>query len=350
MSGPLVSVVMAVRNVERFLAEAIESILSQTYSNFEFVITDFGSTDNSKSIISRYAANDTRIRFHEIPACTLPVARNAGCSLARGEYIAVMDADDVCLPDRLASEVEFLKRHPEVAFLGGAVQWIDAAGSPLEVHSHPTDFREIKSELATHCTFWHPTVLMRKQAFASVGGYRGAFVYAHDYDLALRVAEKDECANLPNVVLKYRIHSSQVTLKKQRQQTLCKLAAQASATSRKRNNLDPLDAVTEITPAVLEQLGVDSAAQENALASDCWLWARNMKAAHEYAAALDSARLMLSSNPVHVDRWLIADLQLLVAQLYWKQRKFVRSILAASRAVVTRPLILGRPFRLVLGR
>jgi hypothetical protein len=350
MTEPLVSVVMATRNADRFLAEAIESVLSQTLTDFEFVIVEFGSTDESKSIVARYSATDGRIKLHEIPVCSLPMARNAGCRVARGRFIAVMDADDVCLRDRLAVEVNFLKEHPNVALLGGSVQWIDSTGNSMEVHSHPTEFQEIKSELATHCTFWHPTILMRKEALIAVGGYREAFVYAHDYDLELRMAEKYECANLPDVLLKYRIHSSQITLKKQWRQTLCKLAARASATSRESGDLDPIDAAMEITPALLEKMGVNSAAQENALASDCWIWVRNMKGAHEYAAALSSAHLMLNSNPVHVERWLIADLQLLVAQLYWKQGKFIRSALAASRAVVTRPLILGRPLRLVLER
>jgi glycosyltransferase involved in cell wall biosynthesis len=167
MSAPLVSVVMAVRNVDRYLAEAIESILGQTFTDFEFVIVDFGSTDDSKSIVSRYAANDNRIKFHEIPVCMLPVARNAGCSLARGEYIAVMDADDVCLSDRLKLEVEFMQKHRDIALLGGAVEWIDATGKPLGAHHHPTGFPEITLELTTHCTFWHPSVLMRKEAFVS---------------------------------------------------------------------------------------------------------------------------------------------------------------------------------------
>lgn len=350
MSEPLISVVMAIRNVERFLVEAIESILGQTFTDFEFIIVDFGSTDESKSIVGRYAANDGRIRFHEIPACALPVARNAGCSLARGQFIAVMDADDVSLPLRLAVEVDFMERHPEVSLLGGAVEWIDTAGRPLGAHRHPTGFREIKSELTTHCTFWHPTVLMRKEAFASVGGYREAFVYAHDYDLELRLAEQFECANLPDVVLNYRIHPAQITLQKQRQQTLCKLAARTSASSRKSDDRDPLDAASEITPALLDKMGVDSVAQENALAADCWMWVRSMTAAREYTAALNSAHLMLGSRPVHVERWLIADLQLLVAQLYWKQGRFIKSLFAACHAVITRPLILGRPFRLVLGR
>ena len=350
MTEPLVSVVMAVCNVERFLAEAIESILSQTFTDFEFIVVDFGSNDDSKSIVTQYAGRDDRIRFHEIPVCTLPIARNAACLMARGRYVAVMDADDISLPGRLAIEVDFFEGNPGIALLGGAIELIDSTGRPLGICSHPTDSREIRSELTTHCTFWHPTILVSTEALTSIGGYREAFVYAHDYDLELRLAEKYECANLPDVVLKYRVHSAQVTLQKQRQQTLCKLAAQVSATSRKCDNLDPIDDVSEITPALLEELGIDYAAQQNALASDCWTWVRNMKEAREYTAALNAARLMLGSKPVHVERWLIADLQLLVAQLYWKQGRFIKSLLAACHAVITRPLILGRPFRLVLGR
>ena len=100
MNEPVVSVAMVVCNVERFLAEAIESILAQTYRDFEFVIVDFGSTDRSKEIIAGYAAKDSRVKLHEIPHCGLAEARNAGCFLAQGQYIAIMDADDVSLPER----------------------------------------------------------------------------------------------------------------------------------------------------------------------------------------------------------------------------------------------------------
>src|SRR6266849_7989485 len=101
MTRPLVSVAMVVCNVDRFLAEAIESILNQTFGDFEFIILDFGSTDRSKSIISEYASKDRRIKFQTIPRCGLAEARNAGCSLAQGRYIAIMDADDIAVTDRL---------------------------------------------------------------------------------------------------------------------------------------------------------------------------------------------------------------------------------------------------------
>ncbi len=97
---------MVMCNVDRFLAESIESILGQTFRDFEFIIVDFGSTDKSKAIASSYATKDSRIRFHEIPNCGLAEARNVSCSLARGRYIAIMDADDVSVPDRLMLQIE----------------------------------------------------------------------------------------------------------------------------------------------------------------------------------------------------------------------------------------------------
>lgn len=103
MQNPPISVVMVVCNADRFLAEAIESILGRTFSEFEFIIVDFGSTDKSRSIISSYAAKDSRVKFHTISNCSLAEARNSGCFLAQGRYIAIMDADDVSVQGRLKS-------------------------------------------------------------------------------------------------------------------------------------------------------------------------------------------------------------------------------------------------------
>src|SRR5579863_3226260 len=114
---PLVSVVMVISNVERFLAQAIESVLSQTMRDFEFIIVDFGSTDNSKGIAANYAASDSRIRLSEIAPCSYINAKIAACSLARGRFIAIQDADDVSLPDRLKGEVDFLEMNPRVGLL-----------------------------------------------------------------------------------------------------------------------------------------------------------------------------------------------------------------------------------------
>src|SRR6267143_1232993 len=241
MNKPIISVVMVIRNVEHFLAESIESILGQTFKDFEFIIVDFGSTDKSKVIASGYAARDNRIMLHEIPNCSLTEARNAGCLLAQGRYIAVMDSDDISSPDRLMSELDFMERHPEVGLLGTATEWIDASGRPLRNERFPTEDHEIRAALSLHSPFCQPTVLIRKEAFLLVGGYRAVFAQAEDYDLWLRITEHFECANLKEALLKYRIHPYQISMRGRREQTLCILAAQVSALARRNGNQDPLN-------------------------------------------------------------------------------------------------------------
>ena len=346
----LASVVMVVSNADRFLAESIESVLGQTFREFEFIIVDFGSTDNSKSIISSYAASDSRIKLHIIPHCGLAEARNAACFLAQGRYIATMDADDVSVPDRLIWEIDFMEKHPQVGLLGGATEWIDAAGRSLRIDYLPTEDRDIRSELATRYPFCQPTVLISSGAFALVGGYRAVFGQAEDYDLCLRIAEHFQVANLKQVVLKYRIHPYQVSIRKRREQTLCKLAAQASATSRRNGYPDPLNAVEQITPGMLAALGVTDARQQSEFASDWRQQIRHMCMAGEYSVALEAALEILQSDLKNVDRWQIADLHLTVARLYWRQKRFLSSLLAAARALVTRPIVVGRPLKPLLRR
>jgi len=349
MNPPLVSVVMPVKDAGRFLAEAIESILSQRFRDFEFIIIDYGSTDASQSIVARYAAQDARIVPLVVPPCVLPSARNAACARARGKYLAVMDADDISLPNRLACEIEFMENHPRIALLGGATEWIDANGKNLGIHRHPTQESTLRAELATHCVFWHPTVLMRKEAFDSVGGYRPVFLTGHDYDLELRLAERFECANLSDVILKYRIHSGQVSISRRLQQTLGILAAQSSAALRKRGVPDAWDSVEEISPAILTRLGVAEAVQESAFASDTRNWVLNMAAASERAVALKIAVEILESFEwKHAHKGHVADLWLIAARLYWIQGQPFRCFSAAVRAFRIWPIVVGRPFRPLL--
>jgi hypothetical protein len=348
MINPLASVVMVTCNVERFLAEAIESILAQTFRDFEFIIVDFGSTDDSKRIAASYAAKDSRIRLHEIPHCGLAEARNAGCFLAQGRYIAVMDADDISLQDRLTSEIDFMEKHPEVGFLGGATEWIDANGKSLRVKHFPAEDRENRIALFRGCSFCQPTVLIRREAFVSVGGYRPVFVLAEDYDLWLRIIQRFQCANLEQVVLKYRSHPHQVQLRNVKQQSLYILAARASALSRRAGNPDPLDSIEEITPAVLAGLGVSEAQQQITADRDL---IRATYLAGEYSSALKAAvEALRSSDWENAERWQIADTRLSIAWLHWKQKRFVSSVIAVGHAFITRPVILGRPLRPLLRR
>lgn len=345
MNTPLVSVVMVVCNVERFLAEAIESILVQTFRDFEFVIVDYGSTDSTKETVANYAKSDTRVYLHEIAHCGLGDARNAACRLARGQYIALMDADDVALPERLQIEAAFMEQHPNVGLLGGAVQWISGQGAPLYIGRVRRSDKELREAMTTHCPFWQPTVLLKKEAFVKAGGYRNAFAPAEDYDLWMRVTEYFQCANLPDIVLRYRMHPHQVSIRKMKQQTLGILAAQRSAAIRQAGQSDPFDSISEITPEVLHDLGIGELKQERALIGHAWTWVRHMALAGETEAALNGANELLCSRRRYLENWEAADLHLTVAGLHWQRRKFVESLRAVIRAVRMRPKVLGRPLR-----
>jgi glycosyltransferase involved in cell wall biosynthesis len=351
---PVVSVVMVVCNVERFLAEAIESILAQTFRDFEFIVVDYGSTDRSKSIISSFAAQDERIKLHEIPNCSLPEARNAGCFLAQGKYIALIDADNISLPDRLKWGVEFLEKHPEVGVVGGGMEAIDATGAslpnsalPYGAAPRPLENRELQSVLLSHCAIWQNSVLMRKEAFTLVRGYRTIFLQAEDYDLWLRIAERFEIANFKQPVFKLRYHPYQLSVRKRAQQTLCYLAARASAVRRRAGQLDPLESAKEITPAVLVALGVSYVEQQGALVYTYCAQLHCMCALGEWSGALNLAMEMLrrSSDWKYVDRRALANMRLKAAEVYWKNNRFLQSIFTAGHAVMTRPMLVGRPLK-----
>jgi Glycosyl transferase family 2 len=347
---PAVSVVMVVCNVERFLPEAIESILGQTFRDFEFIIVDFGSTDRSKAISAKYAAADNRIKFHTIPHCGLTEARNAVCALVRGRYIAIMDADDVSLPDRLASEVEFLEKHPEIGLLGGAAEWIDAKGRPLWVYDSPLGDKEIKAVIQTYNPFYHSAVLVRTEAFQHVLGYRTVFTLSHDYDLWLRISEHFQCANLPQVVFKYRLHSRQVSLTRRRQQTLCGLAAEASALSRKTAQPDVLTMSYEINPAVLVSMGVAEAMQEDRVAAEQERWIGTMSRAGEYRLARKASVGILKSSPGLATRLRIADFHFGAAKFNWEKKRHWRGFKAAWNAIMAHPALARVFFNALLRR
>jgi hypothetical protein len=337
---------MVTRNVDRFLAESIESILNQSLQDLEFVIVDFGSSDRTAAIISNYAANDHRLRFHVIPTCGLDEARNVSCSLARGRYIAIMDADDIAVPDRLLCQLQFLEMHPGVGVLGGATEWIDREGKSLLTRPYPTQDADIRATLRTGSPFCNPTVVMRKEIFHAAGGFRKAFAPAEDYDLWLRIARHCQMANLPEVLLKYRIHPYQESNRNIEQMVLGGLAARISTASVENGRPDPLESVDEVTPALVRRLGVSEAEYQLAVAIDYWAGLRRLLSLGEYAAAQEAAYKMLgSSDWKQVENRLIADVWVLLAGLHWRGRAFSRSIIALARGVSIRPAVAGRPLK-----
>lgn len=351
-NSPTVSVVLVIRDVEGFLGEAIESILSQTFTDFEFIIVDFGSKDSSKEIALRYAAADRRIKVSAVLPSSYIQAKIEACKIPTGRYIAIQDADDISLPDRLKLQVEFLDAHQEYGMVGGAVQWIDLHGQPIQSGAdYPTDDSEIRVQLKTRNTFWHPTVLMRRETYERVGGYRAAFSQSDDYDLWLRIVEHYRCANLKAKVLHYRIHPQQLSLRKRKDQILCALAAQAAAGLRAAGKPDPLDATQEITGELLIRMGVSEAEQQKNLASGYSGYINHIFEAGGYAAVPEAVAEMLKvCQGPYLDPRLASDMHMLCAKSFWKQRKVISGLISATRAVRTRPRLLGRPLRLLVER
>ena len=212
MNAPTVSVIMPVYNAERYVAEAVESILAQTFTDFEFLIVDDGSTDGSRKILERYAAQDPRIHLKSRPNTGLVIALNEMLSDARGEFIARMDADDVSLPERFEKQLEFLSEHPKVVAVGTAQVWIDPVGLPLRENVPPREHAEIERiqfETAEAC-LCHPSAMLRRSAVQAAGNYDESLFGAEDLDLWFRLGEIGLLANMPECLIQYRFHFSKV--------------------------------------------------------------------------------------------------------------------------------------------
>ena len=206
-ANPKVTVLLPSYNAERYLAEAVESILHQTFTDFEFLIIDDGSTDGALEILRRYAEQDPRIRLIARENRGLVPTLNEGLEKARAPLIARMDNDDVAMPDRFQKQVAFLDAHPEVVCLGSAFSHIDEAGRHLISLFPPESNNELQQLcLAGHCPICDPTSMFRREATLAVGGFRPEMVLAEDLDMWLRLGEVGELACLPEPLLKYRLH------------------------------------------------------------------------------------------------------------------------------------------------
>ncbi len=233
---PRVSVLMPAFNAERFLGDAIESILSQSFDDFEFLIYDDGSTDATARIAGSYAARDPRIRILSAENRGIAFALNALIAEARGEYLARMDADDISLPDRFEKQVAFLDTHPDCTMVGGQEEWMDEDGYLIGPRWAPTRHEDLEALLLRgKVRISHPTVMLRTTAVRQVGGYDKTLRSAQDFDLWLRLAEIGRLANLPDIVLRYRLAGDSISARKADEQK--SNAINVLNTARQRRNL-----------------------------------------------------------------------------------------------------------------
>jgi glycosyltransferase involved in cell wall biosynthesis len=223
MPPPQISVVMPVWNGERYLREAVDSILAQTFADFEFIVVDDGSTDATTEILASY--HDPRLRSFRLDHAGIVVALNSGIAQARGGWIARQDADDVSKPDRLEKQRAALNRNPGAVLCYTGARFFGEGSPPKRLH-FPRTRSLLALELCSQCPITHSTVLFRKQSFLEAGGYRPEERHAEDFSLWGRMLELGDFAGLPENLLDYRCHVQSVT--KQNYETQMALAVKIS--------------------------------------------------------------------------------------------------------------------------
>lgn len=206
-NSPILSVLMPVFNSELFVAEAIESILNQTFKDFEFLILDDASTDQSFEIIKDFEKQDSRIKvFKNEKNLGVVASRNKLINLSKGKYIAWLDSDDIALPNRFEEEIKFLGEHPEIGLVGAFPIIIDEFGNKIGKWSFETDPQKLKIELFFHSPFLSSSIVIRKSALPQ-NFYDSKFPVAEDFDLYSKISENSDLANIPEFLVKYRINS-----------------------------------------------------------------------------------------------------------------------------------------------
>jgi len=211
MPQPAVTVLMPVHNGERYLKEAVESILAQTFADFEFLVIDDGSTDRSRQIVESFGDPRIVLVANAQNRGTVHVL-NQGIALAKGRYIARMDSDDISLPERFERQVRFMEAHPKVGVSGTAMRLIKN-GKLRNTRTHAPSDQELKIQLLFSPCFFHPTVIIRAE-LAKAHPYPDNLVYTQDYNYWTHLASLTSFANLDEVLLHFREHEGQISTRK----------------------------------------------------------------------------------------------------------------------------------------
>jgi glycosyltransferase involved in cell wall biosynthesis len=290
---PRVSVVLPVYNAERYLAEALNSVLLQTFRDFELLVLDDGSLDRSMALAQALASKDRRVKIFGGAHRGLTYLLNKGIEIAEGEFVARMDGDDICERDRFEEQVRIFDAHPEYCAVGSQATRIDPDGSPIDCWRVPEKHDEIDNHHMQGLGggMIHPSVMMRKNTLVEIGGYSGNFEAAEDFDLFLRLAEVGRLFNSSRVLLKYRLHAKSVTLSRVTIQTESTQAALKAAWKR-RGKKEPLpsEPPRPRTPTADELM---------------WSWALNAFAAKNFATARKQAFRLLKKRPLEFRRWIL---------------------------------------------
>jgi glycosyltransferase involved in cell wall biosynthesis len=218
---PAVSVVMPAYNAEKYIGEAIESILNQTFDDFELIIIDDASTDSTWKIIQEYAKKDTRVViFQNEKNLKLAKTLNIGILKAQGKYIARMDADDISLLNRFQKQFDFMEENPEVVILGGSMKIIDQNGSIRSYRKYHQDDSTIRRYIFRYSPFCHPTIFIRRSCLNKTVGYDEKYNPAEDYHLYFQLGRLGKFANLKDTLICYRVVDNSMTTGKLKEMEL----------------------------------------------------------------------------------------------------------------------------------
>jgi glycosyltransferase involved in cell wall biosynthesis len=221
---PEVSVIMSVYNSETTLEAAVDSILGQSFENFEFIIVNDGSSDKTADILKRCEGKDKRVRvLTNETNIGLTRSLNKAISASSGRYIARQDADDLSLPDRMGKQIVFLRDHPEIALLGTSKAVLDGSGKVIGTNPLP-ELPDYNRLLKSNC-FAHGSVMIRREVLEETGGYNEDFRMSQDYELWLRIAKTRRIANLPEPLYGVRRHGTRLTLTRMFQAGLYRILA-----------------------------------------------------------------------------------------------------------------------------
>ncbi|MFN3725129.1 MAG: glycosyltransferase family 2 protein [Allosphingosinicella sp.] len=246
---PAVTVAMSVYNAAPYLALAIESILAQTFGEFEFLIVNDGSNDGSAEIIDSYAARDPRVRPIHQDNRGLVASLNRMIDEARAPLIARMDGDDISMPERFEKQLAFLDSNPDFGVVGTLTINIDEAGKESWLNAdQPTDWEGFRDALKDKPLLCHPSAMIRTEMIRAAGGYRAAFKHCEDYDLWLRLSERTKLCSLPDRLLLYRYSDSQVSEKHIYAQALGAAVAWLAHVEREAGRPDPIDGLDSLPP------------------------------------------------------------------------------------------------------
>jgi glycosyltransferase involved in cell wall biosynthesis len=257
VSTPQVSAIVTAYNSGRFIHRSLRSLQTQTLRDIEIIVVDDGSTDGTAEVIDEYARRDPRVRVFHQPNSGAPGAGNRALAEARGEFVAILDHDDIALPDRLEKQAAYLSEHPAIGVVGGAIGVMDENERKVRVHRFPTSPTEVRYWLFRQPTINHSSSTVRREVALAVGGYRPNFDVIPDVDLFLRISDRADLATLPDIVVYYRMTPTGITSTQNPRQLLLNEVALELARSRVRGNPDKLPADLYLDENALGRLGLD---------------------------------------------------------------------------------------------